>query len=188
MSPVFQQLTAKEHLASPAATPEFQIPKRERKLQNNRPKAYRLILNSKDRVDGTPTEALFDLGDLKGAWLLGQNLDVGTRHFQAKIDTFFVTSDVAQPAVVEIRGVNWPHQSESFDSSTQGPTNLLGIAAGGATVYLDAHDTYFTLRELPSGRVGIRLIARESNAAQIALDADATVTWSMVLSISPSIE
>jgi hypothetical protein len=167
----------------------LKFPSPEQRVQQRRPKVYRIVLHSDDRVAGTPTAATFDLGDLKGAWgLASDNLDAGKVHYLAKLETFRgggVWSDV-----VEVRAEGFPMQRESFDSSAVG-ADLLGLAWSGASANL-VDNAPFTLPSLPGGRVTIRLRARDGLLAngqvthsQQSLDADITQKWHLVLSITP---
>ncbi|MGH8466466.1 MAG: hypothetical protein ACRER5_20200, partial [Pseudomonas sp.] len=68
-----------------------------------RPKVYRLVLHSSDRIGGTPTTALFDLGNLPSAWQMhNQNLDAGPAHYNLVLQHFHITCQTATPAIVEI--------------------------------------------------------------------------------------
>ena len=174
---VYEPPTATEHLRGTPNMPRWNLPSQVRHVQRNRPKTYRIALHSDNRISGTPTNAVFHLGDLKGAWLLSDNLDVGRTHYVAKVQSFFCKMSV-EPSFLEIRGVNWPHQSESFDSATQGPTQLLAVAQGNAECAVGS-EIGLALRDLPSGNVGIRLVERDN---QSKLDADAAVKWHLVVS------
>jgi hypothetical protein len=104
----------------------FKYPPGDLKVKAHRPKTYRLFLHSDDRVAGTPMHATFNLGDLRGAWGLNDNLDAGSKHYECKLENFYLESTIA--ATIEVRSAGFPHQSESWDSLTGGPTNLLRMA------------------------------------------------------------
>lgn len=157
------------------------------KVETRRPKAYRIVLRSEERVGGTATSAIFDLGDLTGAWnLTSDNIDAGARHYHAKLDSFHMSCYNATPSIIEIQAAGFPLQSESFDSGTLAGTELLGVATGAVNVSLDAHDTYMTLRSVPSGRVIMKLVSRDAGNLQALLDSDDTVRWVAVISIVPT--
>lgn len=183
-------------------------PKPELRVQQHRPKVYRVILHSDDRVAGTPTAATFDLGDLKGRWGLNGadgNLDAGTvaygngsdrrsrsqTHYLCSLETFHMQAAVS--TAVEVRAEGFPMQRESFDSSSNGTSDLLGVAHhDDVTAWTNPTNGAFTLTELPGGRVTIRIKARRARTGaaawvdvQAALDADVTVQWHLVLSITP---
>jgi hypothetical protein len=178
-------IQAREHLNFQKAAPEFAYPSQARKLVAKREKTYRLMLHSDDRVSGTPTACIFDIGDLKGAWGLADNIDVGSKHFYGKIDSFYMVNDGPSPIILEIHGDGFSHQSESFDSSSGGPSTLLGVAASGVSSYLGAFETHYTMRNLPNGRVGIRLVTRDNPEAQEVLAADTSMKWHLVFSVIP---
>jgi hypothetical protein len=178
MAPLVPKLSALQHLTPASYDPQrFSFPDPSQKLAQHRPKTYRIVLHSDDRCAGTTTNATFDLGDLAGACGLTENLDVGP--------TFYLSCESATPAVLEILAQGFPHQPESFDSSSRGPTQLLGVAAGAANAALAASGTPFTLRSVPCGRVTIRLVTRDAGDLQAALDADASIRWHAVLGIVP---
>jgi hypothetical protein len=159
------------------------------RLQQRRPKVYRIVLHSDDRVAGTPTAATFDLGDLRGAWGLGaDNLDAGKTHYLCKLETFTMFSVVA--GRVTVHGEGFAMQRETYDSA--GRSDLLGVATNTVTaVQTDVANGPFTLTQLPGGRVTIRVRARSVRNGntwidvQSGLDSDADLQWQLVLSIMP---
>lgn len=211
MSPLIPPVTGTSHLKPTNQNPlqredpqnRLKFPSPEQRVQQRRPKVYRIVLHSDDRVAGTPTAATFDLGDLRGRWgLASDNLDAGTVafgnggerssrrqvHYLCKLETF--RGDGVWSDVVEVRAEGFPMQRESFDSSPVG-ADMLGLAWAGASSNL-VDNAPFTLPSLPGGRVTIRLRTRDGLLAngqvthkQQNLDADITQKWHLVLSITP---
>ncbi len=192
--PLIAPLTGTSHLKPTNQNPlqredpqRLKFPSPEQRVQQRRPKVYRLVFHSDDRVAGTPTAATFDLGDLRGAWGLNDNLDAGKVHYLCKVDTFAMTT--AEEADIEIRADGFPVQRESWDSRSRGSSDLLGVAIHKNTeVYATNINASFTLTSLPSGRVTVRLEARrrpDGTDVQAALRGDTTVQWQLVLSITP---
>lgn len=173
------QPPAGRSVADPAApVPTYHV-------RSHRPKSYRIVLHSTDRIAGSPTLATFDLGDLAGAWNLSaqrDNLDAGSKHYNMHLESFYLTCQNATPATVEIHGLGFPAQSESFDSKTGTATELLGVAAGAANAAAASERTGITLRSVPSGRVTIKLSTRDyGDTLQTDMDTDATLRWHLVL-------
>lgn len=197
MSPLIPPLTGTSHLKPTSQNPlqredpqKLKFPSPEMKVQQRRPKVYRIVLHSDDRVAGTPTAATFDLGDLKGAWGLGNdNLDAGKVHYLCKLETFTMHSVVATR--VTVHGEGLAMQRETYDSA--GRSDLLGIASNVVSpgVQTDIANSPFTMTQLPGGRVTILIRARRlRNGAgwidvQSGLDTDADLQWQLVLSITP---
>lgn len=186
MSSLLKPILATQHLNQPPrAVDGFTRPDPERPAKPH-PKTYRLVLHSADRLAGsTATDATFDVGDLASQWALDKNLDAGKAHYTCHVSTFNLVCSTAAPTIVEVRGSGWPHQSESWDSWHQGPTRLLTVASSAITCWTEADAGAFTLSAVPSGRLGVRLIARDM---QTDLDADASLAWHMLISITPSQE
>lgn len=154
-------------------------------LHAHRPKTYRLVLHSEDRIAGSPTAATFDLGDLAAAWNLAvsrDNLDAGTKHYTMRLDSFYMSCQNATPAIVQVYGVGFPSQSESFDSQSQSSTELLGVAAGAVNAGCGPQGGSITLSSVPSGRISIKLVTRDyGDTLQTDMANDATLRWHMVL-------
>lgn len=64
-----------------------------------------------------------------------------------KLDSFSMSCQTATLAIIEIyhSGLGFPHQAESYDSRTQGPLELLGVATGTMNAGLNPNDTSITL-------------------------------------------
>lgn len=198
MSPLIPSLTGTSHLKPTNQNPlqredpqtRLKFPSPEQRVQQRRPKVYRVVLHSDDRVAGTPTAATFDLGDLKGAWgLASDNLDAGKTHYLCKLETFTMFSVVASR--VTVHGEGFAMQRETYDSA--GRSDLLGIASNTVTgVQTTLENGPFTMTQLPGGRVTIRIRARKVRQnqttwtdVQSGLDSDVTLQWQLVLSITP---
>ena len=152
---------------------------------HQKPKSYRIMLHSEDRIAGLPTMATFDLGDTAAAWSIqpSNNLDAVDFKYEMKLDSFYLSCQNAIPAVIEIYGLGFPYQSQSYDSKSCSPSELIGVAAGAANASMHTGDAAITLREAPSGRVTIKLVTRDYGDLQAGLDTDQTVRWHAVLSL-----
>jgi hypothetical protein len=127
---------------------------------------------------------MFDVGDTVSCWNLPRNLDVGKRHYDAHVASFVMTASSAVPSVVEVMGINWPTQLESWGSYNSGPTALLTLASGAVTAWSpDRESDRFTVSELPTGRIGVQLRCRNI-AEHAALLVDASVAWTLVVSFT----
>jgi hypothetical protein len=133
--------------------------------------------------NSTATNATFNVGDLAGQWGLPRNLDIGKRHWFLKVRSFDLVSSSAAPTIVEVNGVGWPSQYESWDSSTSGPSTLLTVCSGADVSWAEGDDIGITLNSLPSGILGIQLVSRDMQAA---LDADTSLAWKLVVTMSPA--
>lgn len=134
--------------------------------------------------------ATFDLGDLAAAWNLTaqrDNLDAGSKHYNMRLDSFYLTCQNATPAIVEVYGLGFPVQSESFDSKSGTATELLGVATGAVNAAAPDRGGDMALKNVPSGRVTIKLSTRDyGETLQEEMDNDESLRWLMVLSISPA--
>jgi hypothetical protein len=183
-----------DHLDHLQAAPAFRAPSTLQKLLLKRTKRYRIVLHSDDRISGTPADALFDVGDLRGAFGLPLNLDAGGRpHYEAAVVVFQLSGVEPLPPIIEARGPQgWPHLSESFDSRTRGPSDLLCVVSG-TNEDVDAIQR-FTLRELPNGHVRVRLVTRDTaldedcactTSQQGLLDDNPNLKWQLVMDLEP---
>lgn len=184
-----QPITALDHLRWPSDTTrdqqEFKYPSSDQRLITGRQKVYRIVLHSDDRVQGIATRATFDLGDLKAAFSIPENMDVGKSNYLISLDSFFLSCFNATPGIVEVLADGLPVQSESFDSSTGSTSSLLGVAAGAVNASLNPLQNTITLRCVPSGRITISLRSRDYGAVQTAMESDSTLRWLAVISIIP---
>jgi hypothetical protein len=174
-------LTALDHLSAmsdrSSDDPGFKQPAA---VKAHGAKTYRIILRSEERIAGTVTTATFDVGDLRGAWSLPENVN---QHYKAILDSFHLSCYNATPSIIEIQASGFLMQSESFDTGTSATTELLGVASGAVNVSIDVHDTFMTLRSLPSGRITIKLVSRDAGDLQTPLNADNTLRWVAVIAI-----
>lgn len=172
---------------------KYAIPERASKLSYNQ-RNYRIALHSEDRIAGSATAAMFDLGLLESAWGLQNKLDVKAKHWTAIVESFYLTSTSsnASPSIVEIYGDGWPHQSESYDSANRNSSTLMAVAAGPTNAWhLNTGSHGFTLTKVPEGRVAVRLRTRDYGGVtdlQAALDADSTLRWHLLISLQPILE
>ena len=173
------------HLSSLTPQPAWQIPNQTQHVQA-RPKIHRLILHSADGTGASPLTKTFDLRT--DSWGLRQNLDVGTTHYRIVCDRFVMYSDNSASGCVEVRLQGLPLDSCSYDTSTQSASDLLELAVG------DSSSSWASIGQshgielsgaLPS-QLTVQLRTRDSTLAQQQLAADATVRWTMILSIIPS--
>jgi hypothetical protein len=189
MSALPPPVTATSHLTPPARGHDnaaFKVPETALKLLANRSKRLRIVPHSDDRVAGTPLDAWFDLGNLKGAFRLPDNLDAGVKvHFEAFVSAFALES--LTPAImIEVRGPQgWPHQSESFDSRTRGASDLLCAASGSLLSYLEPVPQRFALSTLPNGRVQVTVGSRDVNMQDALVRDIASVQWHLVIEVEP---
>ena len=183
MPQIAQKVSPTQHLHDPALPVDsFRIPPTEREVKR-RGKILRLIFHSADRLAGsTATYAMFNVGNLAAQWGLDQNVDVGKVHYSCSVTSFNLVCANEAPTLVEVLGEGWPQQSGSWESASQGATRFLCVASSAITAWSDTQASPFQLTSVPSGRLGFRLISRDDQAG---LDADATLVWHCVISISP---
>lgn len=155
-------------------------------VQNRRPRVYSIELRSIDRVAGTPTNAVFDLGNLKDPWdLLKTNLDAGARHYELEVESFGLEASNATPGIVEVRASSgWPTMPYTYTSRTQGSGNTLCVGMGAVNASYQGKVRQ-TLTALPMGRVGVQLVACDP-ALQAGMEADATLAWHLLLDLKPT--
>jgi hypothetical protein len=148
-------------------------------------RTYRLVLHSADRLAvSSTTQAEFNTGNLAGRWRIPQNVDGSKVLYHVHVKSFKMACSTAVPSIVEILGSHgFAPQGDSWDSKTGNASCVLAHAGGSLTAWTDSEtDDGVTLSAVPTGLIGIQLRSRDQ---QVALDADSTLTWSLILSVTP---
>ncbi len=167
---------------------DFAHPSHAQEAQLNRPKIYRLVLHSQQRlnVGSEPAyKARFNVGDLKAQWSLKHdNLDAGDLHWNVSLSSF-VLSTTQTPKIIEVRASQgFPMQSTTWDSETEGSSTLLAHVAGSSAAALVHLGCPTTVTELPRGIIEISVLDHDLNA-QSDVTADANLQWAAVITFEP---
>ncbi len=186
----YSRETVRAGIAGPSQY-EFKHPSHVQEAQLNRPKVYRLVLHSANRLNpgSEPAyKARFMVGDLKAQWSLKHDqLDSGNLHWNVAL-TSFVLSTTQTPKIIEVHASQgFPTQSTAWDSETQGSSTLLGHVAGSTAAAVMHHDCPISVTELPRGIIEISVLDNDYNAAS-DVTADANLQWACVLTFSPILE
>ena len=150
-------------------------------------RTYRLVLHSEDRTEtSTAYKAEFNVGDLAGRWRIPQNVDGSKVLYHLHVKSFKMACATAVPNLIEVLATDgFAPQGDSWDSMTGTASRVLAHAGGSLTAWTDAEaDEGITLSAVPTGLIGIAIRARDTQAA---LNADATLEWVLILTVTPFI-
>lgn len=184
------------HLQHPKPMPDYPRPSTAQEAQTfKRQKHYRIVLNSADREAGSSlTDAFYNIA--VAPWLLEDNMDLGGRHWNLKLEAFtFVATKgtAAAPLSLEVHLDGWPMQAESYHTSLQSVSDVVGVVTGTDTaIALNCGNSVgeISLASRPhTHRVRVYLTQLGQPAGTRGVPALAAVTnpwYHMVLALVPS--